>query len=601
MKKYKSIMQAVCCFMVAVSFSACYDLAEMNINPNAQEDVSSSNDPVIDLPVDPDYIYKNIDIDFAVTKRDSLALESGEASIGTTFRNFFYEGFYNDYQLTTNLTHDIYAGYLANNVNDFKDKSPDYLYNDGWSAARWRHFYNDRSSEYRRLMRTFHFVDKEYYRNAFYITRIYYAFLALANTDTYGDMPFSVYARGRMPEEGNVPYDSQKEVYEMLFHMLKQAVDSIRPNDGEQFNFGQDDRCYKGDASKWQRFANTLRLRMALRISNVDPAWAKEEAEAALTDPNGLLESNKDNMVTIPKHASVADGGDGIGGNENPLPMISIAYRAQTVLSKDLELFYKNLSTGGGKYKVGSEEKYIDPRCLVSWYRPGKFNDLTSGNEDLTKDFTGLERGSETFDNASEKGYYSLTRTLTSNTQALNSKYWFSYSRPSVWLGYAESLFLKAEAALRGWNGTELSAEEYFKAGIRASMDYYEINSTDVDSYINGLAIYKAGAGNPFQTNDKEAALEQIITQKWMAVFPNSNEAWADFRRTDYPALKNQLRNASAGDVPQGKLIKRVRYPDSELTNTQFGGNIKQGERLWWDVADTNDDSGKRQQPNNFR
>ena len=97
------------------------------------------------------------------------------------------------------------------------------------------------------------------------------------------------------------------------------------------------------------------------------------------------------------------------------------------------------------------------------------------------------------------------------------------------------------------------------------------------------------------------------IGQKWMAVFPNGNEGWADFRRTDYPALRTQLSNFSGGDVPKGKQIKRLLYPNSESQNQYFKSHPElqtantQGTRLWWDVSDTNDAAGNRQQPNNFR
>ena len=88
---------------------------------------------------------------------------------------------------------------------------------------------------------------------------------------------------------------------------------------------------------------------------------------------------------------------------------------------------------------------------------------------------------------------------------------------------------------------------------------------------------------------------------------PNGNEGWAEFRRTDYPALANQLTNNSGGDVPMGKNIKRILYPFSENNNTYFTSHPElqkvntQGTRLWWDVADTNDADGHRLQPNNFR
>ena len=81
----------------------------------------------------------------------------------------------------------------------------------------------------------------------FYITRIYYAFLALANTDTYGDMPFKEYVQARIPETNNVKYETQQEVYDAMFRILEQAVDSIDPEDVSQFSITKDDICYFGD------------------------------------------------------------------------------------------------------------------------------------------------------------------------------------------------------------------------------------------------------------------------------------------------------------------------------------------------------------------
>ena len=104
--------------------------------------------------------------------------------------------------------------------------------------------------------------------------------------------------------------------------------------------------------------------------------------------------------------------------------------------------------------------------------------------------------------------------------------------------------------------------------------------------------------------SDREAQLEQIITQKWIAVYPNGNEGWAEFRRTDYPRYMKTPKggNNSGGEVANGKFIKRLRYPDSEVSNPNRPKDVDtQGTRLWWDVADTNDDGGNYVTPNNFR
>ena len=232
---------------------------------------------------------------------------------------------------------------------------------------------------------------------------------------------------------------------------------------------------------------------------------------------------------------------------------------------------------------------------------------LATGQDGLRNDFVGCLRGAQSPDISMDPLKYSLTRTVKDGaSKDLPDDHWFNYSRPTVWFGYAESWFLKAEAALRGWTGADLTldAEGYFRAGVKASMDYYHIADADAQAYIDGLKVWDDGV---FSSGDREAILEAIITQKWMAVFPNGNEGWADFRRTDYPALLNQQTNFSGGDVPNGKQIKRLLYPNSESQNKYFiqhpnlQTNNTQGTRLWWDVADTNDAAGNRMKPNNFR
>lgn len=508
--KRKIIFNGFLAFTMACTVSSCYDLDEMSHNPYEIEDNTGAGGDIDNTEQD-NTKYADVNIDFTVSKEDSATLKTALADAPATFRNFLYQGYYNDYQITTNLSHDIYAGYVANNQPKHSLKTPDYSYGDGWSGQRWAHFYNERSSEYRTLLRAYKFNDNPgKYKNMFYITRIYYVFLALANTDTYGAMPFREYAQARIPETNNVKYDTQEEVYDAMFRMLEQAVDSINPNDASQYKIDSDDICYFGDVNKWLRFANTLRLRMALRISNVAPERAKQEAENALNNQYGLMQSNADNMQTVPKYAPIEMGGNDSGGDENALAMCSVAYGGESVMSWDLEQFYRNLSTGGGKYQIktgrtGYEEKTIDPRCLVCWYRAKMTStSIAAGEESLREDFVGCKRGAQAPDIDMGVLNYSITRTEPKPaSKNLNKNYWFNYSRPTVWLGYSESLFLKAEAALRGWKGQNLTmdAEGYFRAGVQASMDYYEIDSSAAQSYIEGLKVLNDGT---FASGDKE-------------------------------------------------------------------------------------------------
>lgn len=262
--------------------SSCYDLTEMSHNPYALEgSTGAASGEVTD--VDDNSKYADINLSYAVTAEDSAYWKEYISAVPNDLRSFLYQSYYSQYQRATNLTHDVYSGYGAYNQPKHMNGSPRYGYTDGWSAYRWEDFYNQRCTEYRNILRALKFNDTpDRYKNMFYKVRIYMAFVLLAHTDTYGDMPCKEYVQAKIPEENNVAYNTQEEVYDCMFRMLEQAVDSIKPNDESQYNITDDDICYFGDDLKWLRFANTLRLRMALRISNVDPERAKKEGEAAL-------------------------------------------------------------------------------------------------------------------------------------------------------------------------------------------------------------------------------------------------------------------------------------------------------------------------------
>ncbi|WP_455584758.1 SusD/RagB family nutrient-binding outer membrane lipoprotein [Bacteroides sp.] len=534
----------------------------------------------------------NDDITFpkSITPEELTALQEGLNGIGAFFKKYTYEGLVNDYQRTTSLTHDIYGGYFAANNPSFLTGSPNYIYTEDWSGRRWNHFYKERCDEYKTLARTFRYVDWDTYKNAFYITRIYFVFLTSTMTDTYGEMPFSAYIKGSaVPEK--VPYDSQEKIFDMMFRILDEAVTNLVPGQCS-FKFSEtDDKCYQGNEDKWLRFANTLRLRLALRISNVDPIRAKKEGEAALLHPAGLMQSQDDRMKTIPNHAPVNMGGEGESGQENEVANDSFRYM-DVVMSKDMEDAYKNLSS------------VRDPRCAVCWFKPTPMSDLLTGIENRRTDFTGCEIGSSDINRTSEK--YSVLRVNSwEDKSILRDDYWFGYSREYIWLGYAECKFLEAEAALRDWAGVSGTPQSLFEDGIRASMTgYYHLATNLVEDYISGLKIYSGAIENPFQTNNKEGMLEQIITQKWLSIFPNGNEGWAEFRRTDYPRLRNHLSNRDS-DINPKQFIKRIKYPNDEydynMENVPAAGLVNQSTRVWWDVADTNNASGERNQTNNFR
>lgn len=581
---------SIICFLLALPglFSACtsgFDEINTSLNPPANINESSGDS----------LFTEGIYLNDTISPAELAVLQENINSIGTIFRKYTYDGVYNDYQRTTNLTHDIYAGYFANLNPSFFYLSPTYTYNASWSDKRWQHFYQDRTVEYAQLARTFWFINHNFktgkgtYVNAFHVTRIYFAFLVSMMTDTYGDMPLTDKHLQGITDAESPKYRTQKEIYQIIFALLDDAVNNIDPYQSDAYTPGDDDRCYGGDYSKWVRFANTLRLRLALRISNADPEWARKEGEAALLHPAGLMIDDADNMKTTPKYAPVEAGGENSGGDENIYALCSYTW-SDAGLNKDLEVAYKNLSN------------VLDPRCEICWYRPLLENSTLDIPIEADMDFTGSQTGDEDIQKPSYN--HSRLRSYAANGKTLRDDAWFGLSRESVWLSYAESRFLLSEAALRGWSGAPGSVFDYFIDGIKASLTYYKIPAVKQDAYINGLFILTNEA-NPFLATDKEAMLEQIITQKWLAIFPNGNEGWAEFRRTDYPTFVTLPLINSSYDVEPGKYIKRITYPGEEsLINENFPflpDGLRQDDRLWWDVADTNDAAGNRIQPSNFR
>ena len=155
-------------------------------------------------------------------------------------------------------------------------------------------------------------------------------------------------------------------------------------------------------------------------------------------------------------------------------------------------------------------------------------------------------------------------------------------SSPIMWMNAAEVMFLRAEAALRGWD-TEKTPKAYYEAGIRLSFEQlgaknvedYLVSTNTPESYKDPLGTYSF-SGTPstisvqWKDGNFEESLERIITQKWIANFPLGLEAWAEFRRTGYPKLMGTASNKSGGDIEEGKFPRRLTYPQDEYkTNSE--------------------------------
>ncbi len=368
--------------------------------------------------------------------------------------------------------------------------------------------------------------------------------------DMYGPLPYTKFGT-----DINVAYDSQEEVYKAFFTELDEAIDRLTayyiasPSSKLLANF---DYVFGGDVESWIRFANTLRLRLALRVAYADEALARTEAQKSFDSTVGFLEKN----------ASHANGA-----------RFSFTNPCWEVCNS-----FNDMRMGASveSYLNG----YNDPRMAVY------FNEAADGGG-----YHGVYPGLQ----ISNQGDYTGS---TSNINLLENS-------GMQWMSAAESFFLRAEAKLR-WGMGEATAQYLYEAGVRAS--FQERGVSGVDSYLasdNTPADFEDNSGNgrdasaagsiSVRWDDNagfETKLERIITQKYLAVFPDGQEAWSEFRRTGYPRLFTIDYNGSGGVVSTQLQIRRLRFPTSEYSNNNayvmqavglLGGADNGGTKLWWD------------------
>ncbi len=383
-------------------------------------------------------------------------------------------------------------------------------------------------------------------------------------TDTYGPIPYTQIGVGG---KITVPYDSQEQVYDAMFAELDEVISTLTENRLSAISQNADP-VYDGTAVKWCRFANSLKLRMAMRIVYAAPAKAQKYAEEAVNHEIGVITSNADNAAL----RSVAFGEKG-----NPL-YNAIKYNQPT-----------GCVTGGDTHAAADiicyMNGYNDPRRPV-YFIPSEFEE---------QEYVGIR--------------------IRIEKPALNSvgrKYSgvnISPSDPIVWLNAAEVAFLRAEAALFGFN-VGGDAGDFYNEGIRLSFEQHGVSG--YESYVMDDACRPTSYVDPAGLNSWSTVLsditikwddaattekkqERIITQKWIANFNNGNEAWADYRRTGYPFLMPATDggNKSDGIVSSEWGARRMPYPLAEYTNNggnvnaavsqHLGGPDRMSTRLWWD------------------
>lgn len=396
--------------------------------------------------------------------------------------------------------------------------------------------------------------------NLYNMARIFQAYAFMILTDEYGDIPYTEAGTG-YPEQLLLPkYDAQQAVYTDIIKELTEASAALNASGTIETS----DILYAGNIVKWKKFAYSLLLRAGMRIEKADAAKAQATVQAAFA--GGVITDNPDNAYMRHDANFTQPIGNTLNGSE----------AANFYLTKPFVDQLKNTN---------------DPRLHSIAIR---FKNATSGNgqtygvADTTTDLT-LQIGMPI-------GKDNGTIGAAATADAIPSFYAYSQvdrrrmvktAAPVFFVTAAQTNLLLAEAVFKGWITTGSTAEQYFSNGIKAHMD--QMATYDAGSAVPASARDTYIAANPLGAGTE---LEQINTQYWIASFLNGPEAFANFRRSGYPALTpNPYGQPSNPDVPNGTFIRRLTYPTGELSvntknvNEAIGrqGPDKLSTKIWWD------------------
>ena len=348
-------------------------------------------------------------------------------------------------------------------------------------------------------------------------------------TDAWGPIPMTEALQG--VTNTTPAYDSQEQVYNGILGLINDAMSSMDDGAGPQ-----GDQVYGGDMMMWEKFANTLKLRVAMRMSDVAPDAAKAVGEAAL-DGGMIIATNEDNAQFPYIDAAP---------NNNPL-------------NED----YKT------RNDFAASNTMVDWLSAMNDPRLGVYFNPAVGTGTFVGEVYGLSEDSAAvtdFDDVSQRGDLILTGNF-----------------PGILFDAAQTHFLCAEAAERGWANTPLGAEAHYNAAVTLSMQWWGL--TD-DVAIND---YLAQADVAYTTAPGDWK-QKIGSQKWAALYMQGHEAWAEYRRLDAPTLNACAEGALDGD---GSVPSRFYYPLDEQTLNgsgyatgldALGGADGLNTKLWWDV-----------------
>jgi hypothetical protein len=492
MKSIKNITQ----LLLVTCITACTgDFEEINKDPNGAADVSSSQ------------LLTNAQFNFS----NNITDEWNNGRFGMYYAQYWSSTYYTEesrYQIRETV-----------------------------NQTMWNTFYTDVLYELQELQKLERVSQRPGFENRIAISEIIKTLTFHFLTDIYGG-PIP-YKEALDPDVVTPKYDSGEEVY---LGMLASLEEQVKVLDDAQPGYTSGDVVYDGDVARWKKFANSLRLRVALRMIDAKPAEATEAIKKALDPANGGIISTQEESALFTWLSAAP--------NNNPLNE-SFKVRVDFSMSKPF---------------IDHLKLYTDPRLPV-FARP-----LLNTNNYVGEVY-GLNKGS---------GNSNGDRT----TVSLPGDYAIGAEAPTIWLDLAEVKFMLAEIAARGLNvGLKGTAEQYYSEGITASMQSAGVGNTAFTDYLKKVP-YNAAKWK-----------DCIGTQKWIAMYTQGIQGWLERLRLDFKDPYTgkaifALPAAGSLDSDVKDVSTRMSYPLTEVSLNgahynaaleRLGGRNTKAVKSWWD------------------
>lgn len=479
-----------------------------------------------------------------------------------------------DYQLYPNLSADMYSG-MFSTATQFNGGVNNLTYSmmDGWNnriIARQQDIFNYSLIIDNAAKGNYPGVD---FTGILAVKKILKVITAARVSDNHGPVVYSKYEKPN--PNGTTDFDSQQDAYNYFIADLTSAIADLQKvlatsatqNVEDKTSLKNADLVYGGNMAQWAKLANSMKLRLAMRMSYADPAKSKQYAEEALSSSAGLITDNADNAL--------------ISVGQSELSFIIYSW-GDCLIGAPLMAYMNG---------------YNDPR-LSAYAIPAK-------DTDVQGKYIGVRQGIDLLNGKSTYGAFSQPQA-----KAASGDYFSGTDGKMKLFTAAETWFLKAEAALRGYTGAG-DIQTNYTTGVQQSFGEWG-KSTNVAAYLADTTSTEApyvdpknpannvAVGNPQlstitiawnNADTNERKLERIITQKWLSLYPNGPEAWAEQRRTGYPILFKVRKNDSGGLISTEAMIRRIPFTidtKTSLYNYQqavqtLSGPDTGGTRLWWD------------------